>query len=726
MKKILSALLVLTMLFSSVSVALPAEAVTHGYYVGDVDDSGEIDMKDMLSIRKYLLGIFKDKDINVKGSDLNTSGAVDMNDLLSLRRILLGLDSAEGNNTDGKYKVDAIYIDNRNINRFTIVRPSGSNECMKYATTELRDYISDACGVTLNITSNESSVTGYKIKFVYDTQNNYDLGKEGYRVSVEENGDLLVNCGSMRAPLYASYFILEELIGWRFLSVNFDKFDSSTGYKRYDTLTHLYEADRIDIPGGYAETEVPRFEYRAANQAGGHQYNFAQRRLNATDGGPSGYSTNAKYGGGVGTTLDHAHSFDDQCGVDPSTQPCLTSEETFNQIVTYTTNYLIDRNKVLGKDYTQVPCSPNDNTDFCQCSECKQVYAVEGSIAGTVFRLANRVADALDERFPGIEIYTIAYWDARNPPTMTRPHDNVCVCFCIGGCNNHPYDDVQACIDNGGNERLTNKFTFGDEVSSNAYDLVYYERWCELTNNIYIWYYSSSYHCWLAPSPNVFNIYNDLKYCASTGTIGVYFEGSYDSYYTFQYLKGYLAAKMMWDPFMSEEEFNSHLNEFLMLYYGDGWEYIREYLEMSNYSSDILGCWTNNFDRPFNMYSKEYYAENYHTMRQLFDNAQAATNDAEQKFRIMLCRLHCDFLGLSATYESDYVNGTGSVKELYITRYKEFYNNVVNYNIKVSSYTDAKYGCENFPSSANEIIEPMRWIFEDFTGKWEWEGGRWV
>lgn len=333
--------------------------------------------------------------------------------------------------------------------------------------------------------------------------------------------------------------------------------------------------------------------------------------------------------------------------------------------------------------------------------------------------MANTVIEALQEVYPEIELYTIAYWDARNPPKFTRPHDDICVCFCIQGCNNHSYDKEYECIECGGNERLQSP---SGNNCSNAEDMEYCRQWAELTNNLQIWYYSANFCYYIAPSPNVMNIYNDFKYLAEIGATGMYCEGSgYGN--SFETLRGYLAGKMMWDPYMSEEEFNTHINEFLEAYYGNGWKNIREYLDMQTEAGDLNGCWTNNYDRPWNMYNEEYFAENYLHMAELFDKALAEADNETQRNRIRLLRVHVDFLGLTATYDRDWVNGDEDAKVLYAEHFKWLYNFVNS-----SGFRLAKLDTVNYPKSETDIIKPMSWFGDDFTGYWEWNASenRWV
>ena len=46
-------------------------------------------------------------------------------------------------------------------------------------------------------------------------------------------------------------------------------------------------------------------------------------------------------------------------------------------------------------------------------------------------------------------------------------------------------------------------------------------------------------------------------------------------------LRSYLLAQLMWNPYMSEEEYNRHMNEFLAAYYGEGWKFVREYIDIT-------------------------------------------------------------------------------------------------------------------------------------------------
>lgn len=752
MKKIIAFILAVIMTVSAFTVIAGAATVDgkHGYVPGDATDDRKVDIKDVITMRCFIAGIDSIRDINFIAADVDGNNSVDMKDVLSIRYSIAGIETLDHGNDDGQYDVSVAAIGGRNLSRFSIRIPENPDSCMDYSAKLLKQKVASACGITMNIIYDNTPTKDYLIDLRYDVDNLYDLGTDGYHVKVEKTGNLTVDCGTKRAPLYAVYYILEKLMGYRFLNGD---------------VNYLYKSDYVDFPDGYEDIEVPVFEYRGLNQLGSTgEGAFAALHLNAVDANISYGADNAKYGGGVGNLYLHGHSYEyqkavgsklDEAGITDLDskaamdvfniygyntpqrealhleveQPCLTDEDTFRWIMNF--SYLLckaKKDKVPGVAYTMLSCSPNDNINFCTCPRCKAIYAEEGSIAGTVFRLSNRVAEAVSEQFPGVGVFTIAYWDARNPPAHTRPSDDVCVCFCIGGCNNHTYDRVDQCEACGGNSRLQQTYWDGHtENSSNVSDIDFYLKWAELTNNLYVWYYSCNFYYYISPCPNILNIYNDYKYLASTGAIGVYTEGPSRGY-TFETLRGYLASRMMWDPFMTEEEFEDILDEALMIYFGDGWKYIKEYIYMQDICGNLQPCFTNNFDRPWNFYNKDYYRENFDYMLNLFNQAYDATTDEDQRERIELARVHVYFLGLSATYDERYASATATAQQKadYKKMYSDFWN-YINDNGYIQGSRNDGYKCvdlgyngvgglKNFPSSPDDVRDTMTWVDVGFHG----------
>ena len=116
----------------------------------------------------------------------------------------------------------------------------------------------------------------------------------------------------------------------------------------------------------------------------------------------------------------------------------------------------------------------------------------------------------------------------------------------------------------------------------------------------------------------------------------------------------------------------------------------------------------NNFDRPWNFYNKEYYGQQYDHIIELFDAAYAAAKTSAQKSRVERARIHAYFLGLSATYESNWLNGNDAQKAKYQEQYSYLWNYVKNTGFRVCDIGQSGTGgCGNFPSSPSNVYDTM-------------------
>lgn len=736
MKKLAAIILTAVMLVTAFASALPAAAVTHGFLWGDANDDGDVNAKDVLLSRRFIAGLAEDADIFFKAADVVTDEDVNAKDVLKLRRTIAGLEDAEENNTDGAYKIDEIKIGGRNVARYTIIYPALSNiedariTAVAFAASELQKYVNDACGIKLNIAyTGDKNVTGYVIEYSFDEE----LGQEGFAIEAKDDGNLSLRCGTRRAAAYATYTFLEDCVGYRFLS---------------DSVTYLYKAATVDVPSGYFDEEIPTLEYRGIGTHIGKY--FPQMKVNASDGGANDASKNgngdynaSKIGGAVGTTYIHAHSFvyfearfenrndPNLDSVAGGKQMCMTSEASYAKImdflykqVEWRTN---DAGQIPGFHYTQISCSANDNSNFCTCANCKRAYDEEGAVSGALIRLCNRVADEFCAKYPMLDIYTAAYAGAHVPPKMTRPDPRVCVCFCCSGCNNHLLRHADECTEAGGNPRLQTQVGYeGPMVNqNNELWMGYLKEWLELTDNVYYWYYTDNWSFYVSPAPNIYNFWDDIKYLTELGVKGFYLEGDADYVnYTTEQLRNYMMSKVMWHPEMTEEEYSDLVNEYLMIYYGDGWEGIGKYIYMTENSSGALGCWTNNFDYPWNEYDKDFYAEHFEEFLSYLDEADKGAKDSLQRSHVETFRVIVTFLGLSSTYERDWLDGTDESQAAYRERYEWLWNWCRNHRGKLmlnsTFIADETKVCGmwNFPSNADKPCDPMNWLLgDDWFGK---------
>ena len=59
--------------------------------IGDVNDDGNVNGKDVLALRKYIVGLIGEADINLDAADCNYDGNINGKDVLQLRKAIIGL-----------------------------------------------------------------------------------------------------------------------------------------------------------------------------------------------------------------------------------------------------------------------------------------------------------------------------------------------------------------------------------------------------------------------------------------------------------------------------------------------------------------------------------------------------------------------------------------------------------------------------------------------------------
>ncbi len=507
------------------------------------------------------------------------------------------------------------------------------------------DEIKAACGNAIVLLSDPTAKSGSSVMGEYG-----ELGTESYKLTVSD-GIMRILGGNQRGCVYGVYDFLEKYVGWRFLG---------------DDVEYLYDAEEIVI-NDVDDSHTPSFSYRATTIGKNDYNNFPKIRQNCFN--TTKYAHAPDFGYGFGSTFYHAHTFSYQVepgtqGSDPyGSQPCLTNPEVKQTIINSMFSLINERlnppyNTRIGYDMVQIGCSMNDNTFFCKCKDCMAVIR-STSFSDLYLGFVNDAAAAVAEKYPGIIVNTAIYFAARKPPVETVPADNVSIYYCVQGCNQHT-------IAGGGCEGYST--TLGTE---NVTEKAQLEAWTEICDRIYVWHYSTTFFSVLGPCPNVYELYDDVTYCANLdGVVGFYGEGSYTN--NFENLKAYIFGRLMYNADINEEEFYAMIDEYITIVYGEeSAPYIRQYLDMHQQSGDAVdGCFINNYHYPLDMMDVTYLKKNYGIMQELFDKAVRYAEDAATEKKISMLRLHMEFMGLSATYDEAYVNGDAKSRAKYEADYK--------------------------------------------------------
>ncbi|MBR5452860.1 MAG: DUF4838 domain-containing protein [Clostridia bacterium] len=446
------------------------------------------------------------------------------------------------------------------------------------AATELQSYLKQMTGVELQIVTDAAAPTEKEIvvgKTNREAEGEFDreeLGDDGLVIKTVGKKLFIVG-GEQRGTLFGVYEFLESYLGCRFYTNDFEKVPET------DTVAIEVIAEE--------DKQIPVLEFRCTSA---YVYKSelitVKRKLN------SRYSLPEEYGG-YNAWVKWVHSHTDL--VPPKTyydehpeyysigltdkndasylQLCLTNPEVL-EIAIESTRKLLNKKKD-DPNYKVISISQEDNQDYCTCDNCKALAEAEGSYAAATVMFVNNIATALKDEFPNITFETLAYTYTRNAPLTVKPADNVIIRLCtIEECFSHPISDHPENVNT--SDALV-KTSFTEDIA----------QWSELTDKLYIWDYVIDWYEFHAPYPNFEVLLDNIRFFVDNGVVGVYEESTSGTICAcFNDLRLYLISKVLWDPYMTEEEFRALADEFLRDVYGEGWVYLREYLDLMERCSE--------------------------------------------------------------------------------------------------------------------------------------------
>ena len=490
----------------------------------------------------------------------------------------------------------------------TVTISAGDSSVEQLALAELQKHL-EMKGVSV-------ADGGFPISLLIDES----LGDDSYRiegaanVTEEQTGDEYVNIigGNGRAVYYGVVRFLEDFAGTRFFT--------------YELETHT--ADPVALPETVFIDYKPVFEYRYTswNAMSKDPLFCVKSGMNGNHGGiTEELGGRISYGSGLGvhtlgwlteTTYPYP-------GYAPN--PCLAldspeGQENLEKVIKNVRSVLEQNPNV-----NIVSVSQNDTEAHCECDYCKAIEAEEGSPAGVLLRFVNAVAENLEADYPDLTVDTLAYKYTRKAPLITKPRENVCVRLCSIECHfNHPLT-TQTC----------------STCSKFCNDLI---EWGKICENIYIWDYTTDFAYYLSFFPNLHVLRENMQLFANNNVKGMFEQGnSQGPSGEFGELRAYLLAKLMMNPYMSEEEYYTHMDEFLAAYYGAGWQNIRKYIDQIS-SLALIGPGHTIYHQPFTAVNDNYYRVLEKNINKWWDAAEAAAGDRLEF--VKRSRLHWRYMEL--------------------------------------------------------------------------------
>ncbi len=447
---------------------------------------------------------------------------------------------------------------------------TGDSEAEIYAGEELAKYLTQK-GVAVED-------GGFPILICQDST----LGDDCFLITATlqgENARMNILGGNDRGVIYGVYKFLEEYAGVRYFMPDLEK---------------IPDGD-IVLAEGNLLAYAPYFEARrlAWNCSKNSSDWGVKNGINGHDGvDEAKYGYKQTYGSGL---FVHTLGALTETGGGASPNPCLTSEENYQKVIK-------NLRKILEKDPTVdiVSVSQNDNNTYCKCESCAASDAKFGSPSGTMLAFVNRIAEELEADYPNLVIDTLAYNYTQAAPTGIVPRHNVCVRVCsIRVCFMHPMTECNDAKGPNGVDWTRTK-TF-------LYDLL---QWGKICDRIYVWDYTTNFAYYIAPFSNFGSMRENMRLYHENGVRGMFPQGNSQSVSgEFGELRAYLLAKLMWNPYMSEEEYYTHMDEFLEAYYGEGWEGIRAFIDLTTELAGNEGSCINIYEAPLNSITAQEYLE---------------------------------------------------------------------------------------------------------------------
>ncbi len=549
----------------------------------------------------------------------------------------------------------------RNIAEYTIVLTPIPDPAEVTAAEFLQRVIKTACGVELSVADRAEHGIYIGTRPACD-----EIKWDGFRMTTDDK-NVYLDGNIPRGTLYATYDFAEKFIG----------------YRRFAADCEVIPTDgEAEVPAGLDIIDNPAFEVRrCSNYDQLHDADFAaQSRLNSC----RFVNMKENHGGTVFDFID-CHTFQKYCSAkeygethpeyfalvngvrenQPGHQLCLSNPDVFR----------IVKENVLAElranpDTTLIDFSQEDGPLGCTCEHCAAIDKEEGSPAGSIIRFVNALAEEVEKEFPHVMIQTFAYEYSRVPPKKTKARENVIVRYCTyDACFRHAIDDPDC--------EINRENTYAEM-----------KGWGEMSHHMSIWNYAANYSCYAAPFPNLRSLREDHRFFADCHALHVYNEvispNTYRIAVDFDELQAYLMGKLLWNPYMTEEEYNGHRNEFLAAYYGKGWEHVLCYIDLLHDVTEHR-CFTCKEEvdicfmhivtyptipgfKPF--YRRSYEAKPYqpvypnHPLTGLgermeeavscLDNAAALAENEQERDRIEKCRYFLDYIRLFCTPHNEF------------------------------------------------------------------------
>ncbi len=440
---------------------------------------------------------------------------------------------------------------------YVIVLAENASPAERTAADTLADYLNIITGAAFPVVTDATAprekelVVGRTNRASAESLGIAGMDDDGVRILTA--GDrLYLAGGEKRGALYAVYTYLEEHLGCRWFTHELTVAPEQAVLP-LETIDFSYEPP-FKLRQSYWMFSTVYPEFCAA-----HKLHGIMAYMGEEYGGPRAeLAINGVHAMAYIITADLFESHPEYFGADANgvrsvnRQPCFTNEDVYRLTVEAALRHVSTYETVFS-------VSQNDGMDFCQCETCRAFNAAHGNTdAAALIAFVNRVAAAVDEAYPGRQVETLAYQNSQTPPMGLAVAENVVIRLCpIGACVLHGLDDP--------------------DCPANARFYKDLSGWSALTDNLYIWDYSTNFQYLYALFPNILTLQNRYQCFRDNNVVSVFEHGCGEIFPASEFhdLKTYLTCKLLWDPDTDAER---HIDEFCAAYYGEAGPDVVEFI----------------------------------------------------------------------------------------------------------------------------------------------------
>lgn len=490
--------------------------------------------------------------------------------------------------------------------QYKIIADPDQPRSMQAAAT-LSQYLEKMTGAKIPVLTDNEPVGQYEIlvgtsKHVGNTVSDDNLSEDGYIIKTQANKLIILGKGETGTQ-NGVFAFLEDYLDCK-----------------------MYSSDVVDIPKKRTislqpvnKSYAPAIKYRDLYYR--DTYDSLYTAFNRIDHFDAG-GQNRKWGEIWSSSFmyvipekvyfkTHPEYFALNKGVRNPKQLCLTNESLFNE---YLKNFKQLMQRYPKSKVWSVAANDILTPNYCQCDRCQAINKREGTPMGTLLNFVNRIAEQMPDKI----IATQAYLHFVDPPKTIKPRSNVMIVYCGA------YDLDRA-----------------RPYTTNSKDNVLFrqrlDKWLQLTSNIRIWDYVVNYFYLMSPFPNFQTFQENIKYFSRKGIKDIFEQGNISTGGDFPELRGYLLAKLLWNPNI---DFDATMNEFLNGYYGDAGPYIRKYIDAMEDQVLKSNIPLGSRDHPHKHFKGYLSPANLVNYNKIFDQAEGAVkNNPAVLERVKVARL---------------------------------------------------------------------------------------